>query len=667
MRRLLRFTFVAAVGFGACLGALPSRAAEPDQISDTAMAQISALHEEKLSRSPVHQKLDPHFIFKLKRDRNQISNPALTNLPSHLEFQTDGRVLVDIEAQVTDALLAQIQHSGGTIRSSVPAFHAIRALVSLNQLESLAARGEVKFIRRAIKGHRRTGSVDSQGDAAHGAITARSTFGVSGAGVKVGVLSDSIDYLSNSQASGDLGPVTVLPGQDGTPGTGEGTAMLEIVHDLAPGAQLFFATAGISEASFAQNILDLRSAGCDIIVDDFGYGDESPFQDGPIAQAVNTVTASGALYFSAAGNDGNLDKLTSSTWEGDFVDGGAVGSVITGSGFNESGGRMHKFGAVTYDRVLSSSADVVLFWSDPLGAATNDYDLFVLNSAGTQIYDFSNATQDGSQDPFEACTSPANGWILVVKHSGAARFLHVAALSDGNSHLGLGTSGNIAGHQCASNAFCVAAVDATKAYPNPFTTTNVIERFSSDGPRKVFFNADGSAITPGNFSSTGGTNRLKPDITAADGVSSSVPGFTPFYGTSAAAPHAAAIAALLKSYQTNLSSGQIRACLTNTALDIMSAGWDRDSGSGIVMAAPALQAAPPPPPMILSSLRTRTNFTFTWSTSSGHKYQPQYTSNVKPAVWNNLGSVITASNTSASVFDSLGTNHQRFYRVLLTQ
>ena len=75
--------------------------------------------------------------------------------------------------------------------------------------------------------------------------------------------------LASTQTSNDLGPVTVLPGQAGS--GDEGTAMLEIIHDLAPGAQLYFATGTTSLAMFAQNILDLRAAGCDIIVDDVQY------------------------------------------------------------------------------------------------------------------------------------------------------------------------------------------------------------------------------------------------------------------------------------------------------------------------------------------------------------------------------------------------------------
>src|SRR5262249_52928281 len=150
------------------------------------------------------------------------------------------------------------------------------------------------------------GSQSSEGDVAHRANSARGVFNVDGTGVKIGVLSDGVSNLAASQALGDLGPVTVLPGQAGPPGD-EGTAMLEIIHDLAPGAQLFFATAFTSITSFADNIRALRAAGCDIIVDDVFYFVETPFQDGQapgvvsntnggaVIQAVNDVTASGAL------------------------------------------------------------------------------------------------------------------------------------------------------------------------------------------------------------------------------------------------------------------------------------------------------------------------------------------------------------------------------------
>src|SRR5204863_4618952 len=101
----------------------------------------------------------------------------------------------------------------------------------------------------------------------------------------------------------------------------------------------------------------------------------------------------------------------------------------------------------------------------------------------------------------------------------------------------------------ALKAFGVAAVPVSSAFPNAFSATNQVETFSSDGPRRLFFQGNGTPFTPGDVSSTGGILRQKPDITAADGVSvTGAGGFgISFFGTSAAAPHAAAIAALLKS------------------------------------------------------------------------------------------------------------------------
>src|SRR5207247_10053432 len=137
------------------------------------------------------------------------------------------------------------------------------------------------------------------------------------------------------------------------------------------------------------------------------------------------------------------------------------------------------------------------------------------------------------------------------------------------------------------------AVELAKAGGGAFVggAANPVETFSSDGPRQIFFNADGTPITPGNFSSTGGTVRQKPDIAAADGVATATPGFNPFFGTSAAAPHAAAIAALLLQLRPDIAergditaTNVVRGLFATSALDIEGAGVDIQSGVGIVMA-----------------------------------------------------------------------------------
>jgi len=106
----------------------------------------------------------------------------------------------------------------------------------------------------------------------------------------------------------------------------------------------------------------------------------------------------------------------------------------------------------------------------------------------------------------------------------------------------------------------------------------------------MFYHADGTPITLGNylFATNGGILLAKPDIAAADAVSCRTPGFSPFFGTSAASPHAAAVAALVKAARPSATGAQIWSALTSTALDIRAPGIDRDSGYGIVMASGAV-------------------------------------------------------------------------------
>ena len=567
----------------------PTNAVTVAPVNANVAKQIQALQAAKLNRTPAQQKLDSQLIYAGMMERGEPLAEGVPTLRVELDRDEKGLVLVDIDAKVNDELLARIAALGGQVVNHYAQYDAIRARLPLAQIEALAARADVKFIRSAAKMLTNVGSVTSEGDVAHRANTARTQFGVTGAGVKVGVLSDSVDHLAASQASGDLGTVTVLSGRAGT-GEGEGTAMLEIVHDLAPGADLFFSTANGGPAAFAQNIRDLRfESGCDIIVDDITYTIESPFQDGVIAQAVAAVVADGALFFSSAANSGNKNDNTSGTWEGDFVDAGPL--TIDG----QPAGRMHSFGSTTQNSVTKAGGTTILFWADPLGHAANDYDLFVVDAAGSSLVAASTDRQNGSGDPIEGVNKVEAGQrVLIVKFSGDDRFLH---LDTGRGQLAVSTAGNTRGHNAARDGYTVAAVDAKTSFPDPFTgnTKNPVETFSSDGLRRMFFNADGTAITPGNFSSTGGAVLQKPDIAAADGVVTTLPastGLNPFYGTSAAAPHAGAVAALLKSFNRALTPAQMRSILTGTALDTESAGVDRDSGVGIVMALPALQAAP---------------------------------------------------------------------------
>jgi len=607
-------------------------------IRSSAVEEIKRILEEKMSRTPAQQKLESHLHHAGQLARGALhaeTMPSLANANAALEFNELGTVHVDIQGTVNAALLAEIVALGGKVESSFPKYRAIRAWMPLLNVETLANRSDVTFIRPADQAFHNSGPtigpvaglgrlplaqraenvrrqleaalptlrsdratrgaglksgpvttaiVDTSGVVSEGADLVQA-LGIIGNGARVGVLSDGVMSLSLLQGAGLLPAVTVLSGQAGPPMGDEGTAMLETVHDFAPGAQLFFATAFTGAAQFATNIQNLAAAGCNIIVDDVTYGNEGAFQDGIVAQAVNTVTASGVLYFSSAANSGNLDSGTSGTWEGDFNGtGGAIPVINTAEGKPVT---VHVFsGTQNFDSITkAASKPTTLMWSDPLGGSCNDYDLFVLDSGLTTVKDSSTNRQTCTQDAFEQTANPpaVGDAIVIVQFSGAPRALR---LYTNRGQLSIGTAGATFGHNAAGSALTVAA---TPSQTSIFTSGNQSpETYSSDGPRKIFYNPNATPITPNNFlfATNGGTTLSKVDFTAADCGQTAVPtpGFNPFCGTSQAAPVAAAIAALVMSANPSLTPSAIKTAMSSTAIPTKAGFGPPTVGAGIVMA-----------------------------------------------------------------------------------
>ena len=564
-------------------GGLPARA----------VRQIQAILEAKQRRTPAQRKMDSQLLEEWQKVQDR---PG-----------ADRMVTVDLRAEVTPEVLERIRELGGTVLSSFERYRAIRAELPLSEVEALAAHEAVRSIRTADKAVTRkrprklspdilidvleAGSRTTQGDVAHRANTARTTHGVDGTGIGIGVLSDGVGSLAARQATGDLpARVTVLAGQEGE--GDEGTAMLEIVHDLAPGAELYFATAFGGQASFAENIEALCEAGADVIVDDVYYFYEGPFQDDIIARGVNAAVADGCFYFSAGGNAGNKNDDTAGVWEGDFT----AGSPLVLNGVPV--GTQHDFGSgVTQNRITEDSpGGYILWWADPLEGSANDYDLYLVDQNGV-VLESSTRIQDGNRDPYEYIRSGVDDHtdarLIIVKTSGAAdRYLRLDTLE---GQLAVSTAGNLFGHSAAENAIAVAAVAVQGAGGSGgvFDGTESVRTSSSDGPRRIFFEPDGTPITAGNFSSTGGKLLRKPDLAAATCVRTSTPGYSIFCGASSAAPHAAAIGALVlegAEGPKSLTQAQLLTAMTGAALDIEASGVDRDSGAGIVMAPGAVDA-----------------------------------------------------------------------------
>jgi uncharacterized repeat protein (TIGR01451 family) len=521
----------------------------------------------------------------------QSSNPLLRG--------TAGHVVIDATAAGdADTLLVELEalglENGATFERIVSGLLPIVSINDLDRLESL------NFARPAYAATH-VGLVDSQGDAAMRSDDARLTFGVDGTGITVGTLSDSYNCIGGAAgdvASGDLPPgIVVLEEEAGCiSGSDEGRAMMQLIADVAPGADQAFHTAVNGMADFATGIVELATvAGSDVIVDDVIYFAEPMFQDGIVAQAVDTVEGLGVPYFSSAGNNGRQ------SYQSAYVPSGI--SPLGGNNNHDfdPGAGVDVFQNVTIP--VGATVRIVFQWDQPFfsvsGApgSANDLDIVLFNHPPTAALALGVNTNVGG-DPLEIIgftnPGPATSFnILIDKFSGAGpglmKYIYFGPMTI--NEYGTASS-TVFGHANAAGAEAVGAAfygDTPEFGTNP----TLLEPFSSAGPTPILFTVAG---TPTN------ELRQKPEIVAPDGTNNTFfgvdvepDGFPNFFGTSAAAPHAAAVAALMiEASGGALSPADVYDTLETTAADMLTPGFDDDSGYGLVQAALAVGAVVSP-------------------------------------------------------------------------
>ena len=435
----------------------------------------------------------------------------------------------------------------------------VAAWVRPARLLDLARIPSVREVRPVLQPRVRTGSVSSAGDVLLHAAELRNASGLSGAGIRVGVISDGVDHLRSAQASGDL-PANVMVLRNEVGGD-EGTAMLEIVHDIAPGAGLAFHDCGWNVLEFNQAVDALADVGCRVIVDDIGWTDEPFFEDGVVAAHIaDAVSRRGLVYVSAAGNDAGLH------YQGDFRDDGHGWHTFTADA-NTSRNRLY------VDLPPGDSVTAILQWSEPAGSAASNYDLALYSTADLSVpLAVGSRVQDGDDDPIEvltwvnAGTAAVQAEIDVEKLTpGPGHTLELFVYPHGGASLqstNTVADDSVYGHPAAKGVIAVAAIDAT----DPACAR--LEPYSSRGP--VTITAPLAASRP------------KPDCAAVDGVRVTGAGSFPseFWGTSAAAPHAAGIAALVWSGRQDATRAEVTSALLGTADDLGRAGTDPSYGAG---------------------------------------------------------------------------------------
>ena len=338
-------------------------------------------------------------------------------------------------------------------------------------------------------------------------------------------------------------------------GTDEGRAMMQLIHDLAPSSDLAFSSVFFGELDFAQqirNLADLGLGDADVLVDDVVYFAEPFFQDGVVAQAVDeVVTTRDVTYFSSAGNQS--DRAYEST---DFA------PAADSEGFFSN--TFHDFdptaGVDTRQNVtIPAFSNVILSfqWDDPFYTANGvdtDLGIFLLEAGTNNVVAGSNNNNILNQQPVEIFSftnvSPFDQDydVLITLNEGPepGRIKYVnfgteIAFNEFDSN-----SSTVNPHAAATNAQAVAV----SRYTDPFTP----EFFTSVGPSTFLFELDGTRKATPEI-------RQTPDLTAVDGTDTTFfgsfdlepNGFPNFFGTSAAAPHAAAIAALVQQANPSLT------------------------------------------------------------------------------------------------------------------
>ena len=598
---------------------------------------------------------------------------------------TTPEVLIDaVTTGDPQALKVALQSIG--LRDVATFSNDVGGWLPLDRLPAAAGLVELKFARASVPRTRASGVVATQGDFVQRSAAVREAYpALTGAGVTIGVLSDSFNcyqsYADSGVSAGGLNGyarngITATYATDQTTGalpagvnvlkeascssygapdllpfTDEGRAILQIAHAVAPGAHLAFYTAVESEADFANGILALAQAGAKVIDDDVGYEDEPFFQDGLISQAIDQVAAQGVAYFSSAGNNERLSYENNSP----------AFSVTSNSSPN-AGEQLLNFdttGATTTTALQvfipelapGEYIPLILEWDQPYvtgaphsGGATSSIDLCITSASGhdpiSDPQSFPNAvTCTGPNalgtDPVRVLYigNPANSgaitdheeiMISVGLASGTPPPGKVKFQVDANGAPALidtfwTHSPTIQGHASAAGAATVGALNYVTTFacmPN-FTGGPLprLESFSSAGGDPILFTAEGVRLaTP--------LVRFKPDFSAPDGVSNTFLGIPPnqtpfgkginghmpvpqcsfdpalptFLGTSAAAPHAAAAAAVLWQANPDLAAAQIIDALRETAIpmgnSVQAPSVNYDSGYGFMQVDAALARLP---------------------------------------------------------------------------
>jgi subtilisin family serine protease len=450
-------------------------------------------------------------------------------------------------AQAEAAITARVAAFGGGVDGRVG--DLVEARVAMEAVSWLPGPREIAWIEPAPMP--RLMQVVSQGvgvTQANRLIGSGASYRPSGQPIRVGILDEGFtgyQGLLGRELPANVTARSFHPLGIGGGGVVHGTACAEIVHDMAPDAQLFLANFD-SLSDHSQAVDFLISQDVDVISYSIGWFNIGPGDGrGPVNDHVRRAMGSGIEWVGAAGNEAQTH------WEGTFSD--------------TNGNAFHNFTATNEgNSVFLRAGDVFaafLNWDDWF-SSSQDYDLYLFDSAG-RLMAFSDNFQTGTQPPVEAAgfVAPTTGtYFMAIHRFDASRAVRLEAFflvsSESVNRLQyVVPAGSLAIPADTPGAIAVGAT---------FWRDDTGEPFSSQGPT-----SDG---------------RVKPDLAAPDGVdtASYLAQGSPFFGTSASTPHVAGAIALLKSAFGIYSLDQVVEILYGRALDRGPSGKDNQFGEGRV-------------------------------------------------------------------------------------
>jgi subtilisin family serine protease len=479
-----------------------------------------------------------------------------------LNANNELRLTLELDTNDSSLLISELEASGIKVTAASENLVDIAIPVELLEqalnsgdpaflFQNITSLGQIMRVRLPRTGLQDAGSTQGEGVEIIGAPIWQQA-GFSGSGIKIGVL--DMGFNKYRSLLGDELPQQVtarsfIAGVEiDDSSTEHGTAVAEIIHDIAPEAELVFA-AYETDAEMGQAVEWLISQQVQIISHSAGslYGpmDGSGYEAG----LVDDAFARGILWVNSSGNSGDTHYR-------------AVFSDTDGDGFHE-----FRSGDERLDLIADERVTLVLNW-DAWDIGDQDYDLYVFDDQGVKIASSENFQGGRGDEAAEYITYafPDSGPYYVAFYASNITRPAVFDFYVYNAEIEYYNQGDsITTPADAAGALTVGAT---------YWRDDELEVYSSRGPTR-----DG---------------RLKPEISAPTGVSSAAYGEY-FYGTSSSAPHVAGAAALVWQAQPQFTAAQVRDFLLSRAIDLGEAGPDNAYGYGrLSLGDPSIALQPTP-------------------------------------------------------------------------